>query len=148
MSRAVTCVTGAARDETAAPHDGRGVHVHASVDAVAAVGVADRWVAAPIVRCVVRAVAAAVVAHDGDPWPPGCSWSGCPVRGSAAASDSWDKRFADATRSLQGGKVSQMIAQSIAAVTAYLAARSAAAAIARDPRASRMHRSPGDVAAV
>lgn len=101
MSRAVTCVTGAARDETAAPHDGRGVHVHANVDAVAAVGVADRWVAAPIVRYVVRAVAAAVVAHDGDPWPPGCSWSDCPVRGSAEASDSWDKRFADATRSLQ-----------------------------------------------
>lgn len=42
----------------------------------------------------------------------------------------------------------ELTVESLPAVIAYLAARSAAAAIARDPRANRMHRSPGDVAAV
>lgn len=104
MSRAVTCVTGAARDVTAAPHDGRPVHAHAdaNVDAVAVVADAlVHWVAVPIVRCVVHAVAVAVVVHDDDPWLPGCSWSNYRAQGSTVASDSWDKRSADAIRSLQ-----------------------------------------------
>lgn len=104
----MTCVTGAARDVTAAPHDARPVHAHAdadaSVDAVAVALVADapgRPTAVPVVRCAVRAVAAAAVVRDDGPWLPGCSWSDCRAQGSKAASDSWDKRSADATRSLQ-----------------------------------------------
>lgn len=91
----MTCVTGAARDATTAPHDGRHVHVH--VDAVA-VAVVARWVAAPAVRCAAHAVAAA---HGDGPWQPGCSWSDCPAPSLAAASDSWGKRSADAKEILR-----------------------------------------------
>lgn len=80
MWHAVTCVTGAATDETAAPHDGRRGRVHADVG-VGAAAVARSAVAEAAVRCAVHAVAAVVAVHDDDPWQPSCSWSDCPGLG-------------------------------------------------------------------